>query len=128
MTLFAWVFALAAGAANACAVEQPGPAPQGHETHRHTHGVHESAGHDHPIEHEHPQDAGKAGCQKFCDDESCALFKSANPGFDQIPAHALVDGFKIQPVPMADVRGRLSFELPGAPGPPLVIRLRRLIL
>jgi len=145
VALFAWVFALVTGVANACIVEMPGSAPAGHEKHRHTHAAHENVEHQfslpEPADHgsaEHPDhedaggpaqdDAGKAGCLKFCDDESSALSKNGSPGFDQLAAPVAVDGFEIQPVPIADAVGRLSLERPSAQGPPLVIRLLRLTL
>jgi len=136
--LFAWVFALAAGVANACAVvAAPWAASQGHETRLHAHVTHHAAGQEiaeaadqDPVAypHEHQPDAGKASCLKFCDDESSALSKGSGPGLEQIQAHLLIDGFKVQPVLIADARERLALERPSAQGPPLVIRLLRLTL
>ncbi len=147
MVLFAWVFALAAGAANACVVTLTGSAaPAGHEPHAHVahggagqdlaadeaaahhHALH--SGHEHVDGHPHPDlpDAGKAGCLKFCSDESSALSKNGNPDFAQIPAAFLMDGLKIVPAPTADALAGLSLECPSAHGPPLVICLLRLTL
>ena len=144
MALFAWVFALAAGVANACIVAVPGSAPPGHEKHRHTHATHESGDHglasiepaDHDAadtDHEHSggislDDPGQTGCLKFCDEESTALTKNGSPGFDDMPTHVRVSGFKFEPVSITGAAGRFSLEHPGAQGPPLVIRLLRLTL
>lgn len=147
VVLFAWVFALATGAANACVVTMAGPAtPSGHESHAHkAHGgggqglaadeatVHNHAlhaGHEHVDWHPHPDqpDGGKAGCLKFCSDESSALSKNGNPDFAQIPAAFLMDGLKVEPVPTAVAVAGLSLECPSAHGPPLVICLLRLTL
>jgi hypothetical protein len=145
VALFAWVFALAAGVANACIVAVPGSAPPGHEKHRHTHAAHESVDHsfaraepaDHgslaDLDHENEaglahDDPGKAGCLKFCDDESTAWSKNGDSGFDQMPAHLAGLGFRIQAASVTDAVGRLSLERPGTQGPPLVIRLLRLTL
>lgn len=139
VALFAWVFALAAGVANACIVALPGSAPAGHEKHRH---VHDSVGHDHAsamragdesdhaggYPHEPRVDPGKSSCLKFCDDESSALSKSGSPWFDLSLAYVPVGGFEIQPALIADGRDRLSLENHRAQGPPLVIRLLRLTL
>lgn len=139
VALFAWVFALAAGVANACIVALPGSAPAGHENHRH---VHERVGHD-PVSaeltghegdhtggysHELQVDPGKSSCLKFCDDGSSALSKSGSPWFDLPLAYVPVGGFEIQPALISDARERLSLERPAAQGPPLVIRLLRLTL
>jgi hypothetical protein len=143
VALFAWVFSLAAGVANACIVAVPGSAPPGHEKKRHP--SRESGNHDLALiepaghgtvahaDHEHSggvahDDAGKAGCLKFCDNESSALSKNGILGFDQMPAHVAVGGLKIQPGPVTDAVGRLSLEQAGSQGPPLVIRLPRLAL
>lgn len=139
MALFAWVFALAAGAANACLVTLPDSVPAEHQNHRH---VHESMGPghapavlaDHADEHSggHPHpaqiDPAKTSCLKFCDDEASALVKSGSPWFDWAPADALLGGLHIQPAPLADARERLSLASRHAQGPPLVIRLLRLTL
>ena len=134
MALFAWVFAAAAGVANACLVALPASAPAGHENHRH---VHESPGHGYapavpdgdPGGHAHEPrvDPAKTHCLKLCDDESSALSKSGNPWFDLLPG-VLPGGLAIQPAPMADARARRSLASHRAQGPPLVIRLLRLTL
>ncbi len=121
MLLCAWVFALSASAANACVVKLTGSAAaSSHEPHAHE-GM---DGHPHPDQ----PDAGKAGCQKFCTDESSALSKSGNPHSAQIPATFLMDGLKIEPGPTAEAHAGLSLECPSAHGPPLVICLLRLTL
>lgn len=139
VALFAWVFALAAGVANACLVTLPGSAPAGHENHPH---VHESAAHgpasavladdegEYALAHPHQAqaDPAKASCLKFCDDESSVLVKSGSPWFDWAPADTLLGGLPIQPAPLTDARERRSLAGHHAQGPPLVIRLLRLTL
>ena len=139
VALFAWVSALAAGVANACVAAVPGSAPQGHETHRHTHVPDDNARHHlvsamavtHDITpHSVPgplPDVGKQGCLKFCDDASSALSKKAGPDAATL-AHVLLVGFRIQPVRIEGDEARLPLERPSAQGPPLIIRLLRLSL
>jgi hypothetical protein len=139
VALFAWVSALAAGVANACVAAVPGSAPQGHETHRHTHVPGDDAQHHlasamavtHDITpHSVPEplpDVGKQGCLKFCDGASSALSKNAGPDAASL-AHVLLGSFKIQPIWVEVVNAQLPLERPSAQGPPLVIRLLRLTL
>lgn len=145
VALFIWVFSLTVGVANACLVSMPGSASPGDNEQPHTHAANEDIEHDIALtestdhgstahaRHEHtdgtPQGgASKAGCLKFCDDQSSAISKSGNPGFDQMPAHVSMDGFKIRPAPVTQAARRLPLEQPNAQGPPLVIRLLRLTL
>lgn len=135
VVLFAWVFAMGAGVANACLVALPGSAPAGHENHRH---VHESPGHGHAPAvpdgdqeghaHEPRVDPAKTSCLKFCDDESSALSQCGGSWFDVHPADVLLGGLQIRLAPIADARARRSLESHRAQGPPLVIRLLRLTL
>ena len=67
VALYAWVFALFSGVANACLIQPVAPVDQQVE-HAHHHAADESG--------EPDQDSGKAGCLKFCADESSALAKS----------------------------------------------------
>jgi len=138
VTLVVWLFALAAGVANACAFTLAGPAGRG-VVDIAAHGAAESvlvrAGHDGehdqggPISpHGHGHDAGKASCLKFCDDESSAIAKVKLPVVGPCVAlPTVVEAWK----PLAVISGsgsRQAPEHPGSQGPPLVIRFLRLTL
>jgi hypothetical protein len=123
--LAAWVFAWAAGVANAC-VFNVVSAPAGPDSvaPRATDGHHPGL----TAAHEHPQDNGRDACLKFCDDESSALSKTTTYGAD-LPV-ALVDARESRgaTVPVMRVDNGLSPQRPVAQGPPLVIRFLRLTL
>lgn len=145
VTLLAWVLALASGVVNACLL-QP---------HRLTVTASSSATsslefadagliestvahveHSHDDSHRASQvdrnaakeDADKAGCLKFCADESSTL---ANGKFTQadLPNPAVVavaEWPSLAPLHMGTLR--MSAERPASPGPPLFIRFLRLTI
>jgi hypothetical protein len=118
LALFAWVFALTAGVANACIVALPGLALAGSP-------VDSDHEHDPGVAHGDP---GKDGCSKVCDDETSAQSKNRSAGFDNMHAHVGGHGRRSQAVSVAHDAGRLWPERSSAQGPPLVIRLLRLTL
>lgn len=141
VALFAWVFALVSGVANACLVQaaEPGAAalflPVGTRIGGCDSGVapcehdagpahhHADSGRGEPVEH-----GGKAVCLKFCADESSALAKSKASQAD-LPGPVLLAG-----APWSSaVRGAAAaqwqaVERPASVGPPLFLRLLRLTI
>ena len=119
VALFAWVFALFSGVANACLIQPVAPA-------------------DRPIEHDHHhaddergepnQDSGKAGCLKFCADESSALAKSKASHADLPGPILLATVHWPLATPDAAVAPWHSVERPASVGPPLFLRLLRLTI
>jgi hypothetical protein len=79
------------------------------------------------LGHEHPTvDAGKAGCLKFCADESSTLAKGHKTQHD-LPGPAPMAGVQATSViAVATVAPWRPVERPASLGPPLVIRLLRL--
>ena len=140
VTLLAWVMALLSGVVNACLLQPHGqtapassiatPSPEFADA-----GLIESTvarvEHSHHDSHQEPQgdhDAGKAGCLKFCADESSSLAKGKFTQAD-LPNPALVavvEWPSLALLPMDTLRR--SAERPASPGPPLVIRLLRLTI
>jgi hypothetical protein len=139
VTLVVWLFALAAGVVNACVLTPAGAAERRVAPISHVdiaaHGVLAGPGHDGDhvqggpvLPHGHGQDAGRASCLKFCDDESSAIAKVKLPVVD--PGAGLVTVVEAWN-PMAAIGGpgfRRAPEPPGSQGPPLVIRFLRLTL
>ena len=145
VTLLAWVLALMSGVVNACllqphgqtapassiVISSPGFADAGlvestmaHVEHSH-HGSHQAPQGDHDAANEN---AGKAGCLKFCSDESSTLVKGK---FTQVDLPnpfvvAVVEWPSMAPLPLGTLRR--SAERPASPGPPLVIRFLRLTI
>lgn len=141
VALLAWVFASLSGVANACLIQPAahGAAPsglsKGDPIARAAAGVAtwerevEPAHHHADDEGGNPaKDGGKAGCLKFCADESSALTKSE-------ASHADLPG----PVLAASVHWKLAMavaavapwppvERPATVGPPLFLRLLRLTI
>lgn len=141
VTLMAWIFALSAGVANACALGLSLPAalerasgdpavsaPMASADGWHLaadpaytrHGTHPGG------DHEHGQ--GQAGCQKFCDDESSAVTKSPSAGQDVGPAMAFVVELRGAILPRPNLVVDRWLDRPSADGPPLAIRFLRLTL
>lgn len=119
VALLAWLFALVCGVANACLIQPVARADRQVEHAQH-HAAEESGGPD--------TVGGKAGCLKFCADESSALAKSK-------ASHADVPG----PLLLASVHWQLATsvagvapwhpsERPASVGPPLFLRLLRLTI
>lgn len=134
MALWAWLFALTTGVANACLVPTHASHTE-HEEHQHTpaphgHGDHEAARRVQwaSAEHADPEHPGLANCLKFCDDQSSALSKKGGAEFDQALVSVPVVAVRAQAAHVTDALARLSLDPPGAQGPPLVIRLLRLAL
>ena len=143
VTLLAWVLALMSGVLNACllqphgetasvssATSSPELADAGliestvahvehshHDSHPAQHGDHDAA-----------KDAGKAGCLKFCSDESSTLVKGKfiHTDLPNSVVVAVVEWPSMAPLPMGTLR--MSAERPAFPGPPLVIRFLRLTI
>ncbi len=136
VALFAWVFALVSGVANACLTQAPerGEASFGLTLAATMAGcddgvarcVHDAgqAPHHAGSEHGEPvQEGGKAACLKFCADESSALAKSKASQAD-LPGPVLLAGSRWAPVlPVAQWQ---PVERPASIGPPLFLRLLRL--
>jgi hypothetical protein len=138
-TLVVWLFALTAGAVNACVLMPERVAVQVSHADilAHEPGVDTLSGTDHESSHEHDQsvdqhghghDSGKGSCQKFCDDESSAIAKARLPVVDLGATLFTV----VQPWSTIVVVGgagfRQSLDRPRSHGPPLVIRFLRLTL
>lgn len=128
VTLLAWVLALVMGVVNGCPIQ-----PRGAEATASvvsTHGPHV----DHRHDAEYPQhdgptsDPGKAGCLKFCDDESSTVAKgtAAQPDLPGAAIMVIVDWRLAMPVATSAFRG--SIERRASHGPPLVIRFLRLTI
>lgn len=141
VALFAWVFALVSGVANACLLQTAEPgvttfslvagtqlagcdsgvAPCEHDAgpaHPHT-----DSGRGEPV-----QDGGKAVCLKFCADESSALAKSKVSQAD-IPGAVLLAGTPwLSAVQVAAAAQWRPVERPASVGPPLFLRLLRLTI
>ena len=139
VTLFAWMFALLSGVANACLIQQnpqgklgsissqagpvagdtAGPATR-QVQHVHHHGEGEDGGLG--------NDSAKAGCLKFCADESSAVTKSKAAHAD-VPGPIFVSSVQWQlAAPVAAASQWLPVERLASAGPPLFIRLLRLTI
>lgn len=130
VTLLAWIFALSAGVANACALGLSPPTAWAHAS---ADGWHQPAdlAHTHHGAHpggEHEHDQGQGGCQKFCDDESSAVTKSPSAGHDASAALAFAVELRGAILPRPSLVVDRWLERPIADGPPLVIRFLRLTL
>jgi len=141
VALFAWVFALVSGVANACLLQtaEPGAtavsiaagtqkvgcgsdaAPCEHDAGPAHH--HADSGRDEPVQH-----GGKAVCLKFCADESSALAKS-KASQAELPGPVLLAGAPWSPaVQVAAAAQWQVVERPASVGPPLFLRLLRLTI
>ena len=143
VTLMAWVLALMSGVLNACLLQPHGEtasvssvtsSPEfadaglldstvAHVDHSHHDGHPPQRGGD-----DASKDAGKAGCLKFCSDESSTLAKGKFTQAD-LPnpvVVAVVEWPSMAPLPMGTLRR--SAERRASPGPPLVIRFLRLTI
>src|SRR3990167_4255951 len=141
VAMFAWVFALVSGVANACLVQAAEPnaaafsllagtriggcdsgvAPCEHDAGPAHH--HADSERGEPIQH-----GGKAVCLKFCADESSAPAKSKASQAD-LPSLVPMAGAPWSPaVPVAAAAHWRPVERPAAVGPPLFLRLLRLTI
>ena len=140
VTLLAWVLALLAGLANACQLQPHEPGASASTSRAHAassegglhsaQALHVETGHyqRHAEDDDAPADAGKAGCLKFCDDESSAVAKGQSAQTD-IAGPVMVSSVEWRPaVPKATVAMRRSAARPPSQGPPLVIRFLRLTI
>ena len=119
VALLAWVFALFSGVANACLIQPVAPVDR-HLEHAHHHAADETGGPD--------NDGGKAGCLKFCTDESSALTKTKTSHAD-LPGPTLLASVDWQSAtPVAAVVPWRPVERPASVGPPLFLRLLRLTI
>jgi len=91
MLLLLWLFALAAGAANACGLVVQGASPHeagAHHASASQEAIELAAGYEGAMEGHHGEgqhgdtDVSKASCLKVCDDASHSLLKQ-EPGFDE---------------------------------------------
>jgi hypothetical protein len=139
VTLFAWLFALLSGAANACLVQADasGETPFGRLQREPITG--DAAGAtptDRQVEHardgengDPANDGGMAGCLKFCADESSALAKSKASHTDIAGAIVLASSIHWPfVVPVAAVATWQPIERHASVGPPLFLRLLRLTI
>jgi len=144
VTLLAWVLALMSGVVNACLLQPHGVAASAASANTKSEfsnavpvdstAAHVEHGHHHRLEMRQgdhdgaKQDAGKAGCLKFCSDESFALAKGKFAQADQPNpvVVAVVEWPSMAPLTMGALRR--SAERPASPGPPLVIRFLRLTI
>ncbi len=141
VALFAWVFALLSGAANACMIQPDAPGAalfgfsKGDLMARAAAGVvpkDRQVGYPHhPADDESggsDKDGGKAGCLMFCADESSALATSKALHAD-FPDPVLVANVRWQmATPIAAVAPWQPVERPASVGPPLFLRLLRLTI
>ena len=141
VALFAWVFALVSGVANACLLQtvEPGATIFSLAAGAQPAGCHSGVApceHDAGLAHHHAdsgrgepaQHGDKAVCLKFCTDEASALAKSKASQAD-LPGPVLLAG-----APWSSaVRGAAAaqwqaVERPASVGPPLFLRLLRLTI
>ena len=139
LTLFAWIFAILSGVANACLIQLNPQGELGSSSWQVVPVAGETAGPaTRPVRHVHHHgedadgglgnDSAKAGCLKFCADETSGVTKS-NAG--QVDAPGPVCAASVQwppPAPVATTSQWLPIERPASVGPPLFIRLLRLTI
>ena len=128
VTLLAWSLALLAGMVNACQIQPHGAglaAPVASTQWPHV-GYGRDDGH---AEHDAPtSDPGKAGCFKFCDDESSTVAKGTTAQPD-LPGAALMSSLHWRSATSAATAATWRpVERPASRGPPLVIRFLRLTI
>ncbi len=139
LTLMAWVLALLAGVVNACQLQTytPGTLTQGVSTRGDSaeRGMHagqalhaENGDHDAAVGHDGQSDTGKAGCLKFCDDESSSIAtaKTSQADFVGMVTVASIDWLAAMPTATGALWRQV--ERPASQGPPLFIRFLRLTI
>ena len=139
VTLFAWMFALLSGVVNACLI-QPNPPGELGSVSSHAGPVAGAvAGPATPqVQHvqHHGADEGdglgnhsaKAGCLKFCADESSAVIKSKAAQAD-VPGPIFMASVPSPSTARVVVASQwLPVERPASVGPPLFIRLLRMTI
>ncbi len=128
VTLLAWVLALLAGMVNACQLQPRGTGTSGSIAATQEHRAEHDDGHGRAGNHDPAVDPSKAGCLKFCDDESSALAKGKS-ALPDLPAPAMLASADWRPaMPVANATTWRSVERPASQGPPLVIRFLRLTI
>mgnify|MGYP000042660855 CR=1 FL=1 len=139
ITLFAWIFALASGVANACLTQPSAQAGLGSTSSQADPVVGGAVGpvtrqaersHHHGDEEDDGlgRHSAKEGCLKFCADESSAVTKSRAPQAD-VPGSLVVASVqRPSAAPVAAAAQWPLVERPASSGPPLFIRLLRLTI
>ena len=133
--LLAWLLTLSAGVANACQIQPHGlrapaaVAPR-HDASAERGGYHTRTLPDDGLSQHHGSttEAAKAGCLKFCDDESSAVAKSTTAQTDSPGPFMVANVEWRSAVPTGTVTIWRSVERPASHGPPLVIRFLRLTI
>ncbi len=137
LTLFAWVFALLSGTANACLLQLTPQAELEAIQSRAGTSVSDTAGHaTQPVQHVHHQgeddgdgnDPAKVVCLKFCADESSAVVKGKALHADALFSVHLFGVVWQLTAPVVAPSEWIPVERPASVGPPLFIRLRRLTI
>ena len=139
VALFAWMFALLPGAVNACLLQQnPQSAPGSISSQVDPMAGKAAEPAAQQVQHGHPQGAdepdgfgnhsAKAGCLKFCADESSAVIKNKSAQADLSGLIAVASLQWPPAVPGLVAAPWLPAEQPASGGPPLFIRLLRLTI
>jgi hypothetical protein len=141
VALFAWVFALVSGVANACLLQtvEPGVTIFSLAAGEQTAGCHSGVApceHDAGLAHHHAdsgrgepaQHGDKAVCLKFCADKSSALAKSKSSQADLPSLVPMASAPWLPAVQVAAVAQWWPVERPASVGPPLFLRLLRLTI
>jgi hypothetical protein len=139
LTLMAWMFALLAGIANACQLQTytPGTHAQFAPTHGEaavpaTHdgqALHAEKGdHDLAGGYDGKSDTGKAGCLKFCDDESATVAQAKVSQADLVGMVTVAQFDWLAPMPADTGAPWHRVERRASQGPPLFIRFLRLTI
>ncbi|MBN8489881.1 MAG: hypothetical protein J0M00_00410 [Burkholderiales bacterium] len=139
LTLMAWVLALLAGIVNACQLQTytpgtltPGLSTQGGFAERGLLAgqplLVEEGDHDVVGGHEGQSDTGKAGCLKFCDDESSTVATAKTSQADLVGMVTVSSIDWLAAMPIATGAPWRQVERPVSQGPPLFIRFLRLTI
>jgi len=141
VALFAWLFALVSGVANACLTQPYARAEFGAISSQTNPGVGGAAGpmevqvqhvlhHDATVaeQEEHGSHSAKAGCLKFCADQSSAVTKSTTPQAETGDPFVVATMQWRSAAPVVAASRWWHFDRPTSVGPPLFIRLLRLTI
>ena len=139
LTLFAWMFALLSGVANACLTQPNAPGGLGSMLLQADPVVGDAAGRvtqqvghtehlgmnadDHRGLH-----SAEESCLKFCADDSSAVAKRSAPLSDAAGLVFLVSLHWLSAAPVAAAAEWSPVERPASVGPPLIVRLLRLTI
>ena len=140
VTLFAWMFALLSGVANACLIQPNARAGLGSLSSQANPVVGGTAGPvTRQVQHVHHYEAvsehdgigghsARQGCLKFCADKSSAVIKTPAPQAEP-PGPVVVASAQWQSAALVAATSQwLHFERPASVGPPLFLRLLRLTI